>query len=175
MQYPKNLWKYLRKSTINHFMSHRPMRSGLKTSNSWYLDNSRGIKGNRISKRPIFYNKTAIEGKMDLPRNRLPQARPDARPNDVTIVRLLRLQTSIFQRRFEKIDKNIQNITEKKFSEESEKRRVAVFSMTTNQKQGKYPLCMPKTQTIFIHHEVLWCFGFIFTLCSVLIIILRAL
>ena len=112
---------------------------------------------------------------MDLPRNRLPHARPDGRPNDITIVRLLRLQTSIFQRRLEKIDKNIQNITEKKFSEESEKRRVAVFSMTTNQKQGKYPLCMPKIQTIFIHHELLWCLGFIFTLCSVLIIILRAL
>ena len=112
---------------------------------------------------------------MDHPRNRLPHGRPDVRPNDIAIVRLIRLQTSIFQKRLEKIDKNIQNITEKKFSEESEKRRVAVFSMTTNQKQGKYPLCMPKIQTIFIHHELLWCLGFIFTLCSVLIIILRAL
>ena len=116
---------------------------------------------------------------MDLPRNRLPQARPDARPNDVTIVRLLRLQTSIFQRRFEKIDKNIQNITEKKFSEKSEKRRLALFSMTTNQtynhgfKQGKNPFCAPKTQTISIHYELLWCLVCIFILCSVLIIILR--
>ena len=112
---------------------------------------------------------------MDLPRNRLPHARPDIRPNDIAIVRLLRLQTSIFQKRLEKIDKNIQNINEKKSSEKSEKRRLALFSMTTNQKQGKYPLCMPKTQTIFIHYELLWCLGCIFTLCSVLIIILRAL
>ena len=132
-------------------------------------------KGNKRSKTPIFYNKTAIEGKMDLPRNRLPHARPDERPNDIAIVRLLRLQTSIFQRRLEKIDKNIQNITDKNFSKKSERRRLALFSMTTNQKQGKYPLCMPKTQTIFIHYELLWCLGCIFTLCSVFIIILRAL
>ena len=112
---------------------------------------------------------------MDLPRNRLPHARPDIRPNDIAIVRLLRLQTSIFQKRLEKIDKNIQNINEKKSSEKSEKRRLALFSMTTNQKQGKYPLCMPKTQTIFIHYELIWCLGFIFTLCFIFIIILRAL
>ena len=112
---------------------------------------------------------------MDLPRNRAPHARPDIRPNDIAIVRLLRLQTSIFQKRLEKIDKNIQNINEKKSSEKSEKRRLALFSMTTNQKQGKYPLCMPKTQTIFIHYELIWCLGCIFTLCSVFIIILRAL
>ena len=112
---------------------------------------------------------------MDLPRNRAPHARPDIRPNDIAIVRLLRLQTSIFQKRLEKIDKNIQNINEKKSSEKSEKRRLALFSMTTNQKQGKYPLCMPKTQTIFIHYELIWCLGCIFTLCSVVIIILRAL
>ena len=132
-------------------------------------------KGNKRSKTPIFYNKTAIEGKMDLPRNRSPHARPDIRPNDIAIVRLLRLQTSIFQKRLEKIDKNIQNINEKKSSEKSEKRRLALFSMTTNQKQGKYPLCMPKTQTIFIHYELIWCLGCIFTLCSIFIIILRAL
>ena len=112
---------------------------------------------------------------MDLPRNRAPHARPDIRPNDIAIVRLLRLQTSIFQKRLEKIDKNIQNINEKKSSEKSEKRRLALFSMTTNQKQGKYPLCMPKTQTIFIHYELIWCLGFIFTLCFIFIIILRAL
>ena len=112
---------------------------------------------------------------MDLPRNRAPHARPDIRPNDIAIVRLLRLQTSIFQKRLEKIDKNIQNINEKKSSEKSEKRRLALFSMTTNQKQGKYPLCMPKTQTIFIHYELIWCLGFIFTLCFIFIILLRAL
>ena len=112
---------------------------------------------------------------MDLPRNRLPHARPDVRPNDIAIVRLIRLQASIFQKRLEKIDKNIQNINEKKFSEKSEKRRLALFSMTTNQKQGKYPLCMPKTQTIFIHYELIWCLGCIFTLCFIFIIILRAL
>ena len=112
---------------------------------------------------------------MDLPQNRAPHARPDIRPNDIAIVRLLRLQTSIFQKRLEKIDKNIQNINEKKSSEKSEKRRLALFSMTTNQKQGKYPLCMPKTQTIFIHYELIWCLGCIFTLCFIFIIILRAL
>ena len=112
---------------------------------------------------------------MDLPRNRVPHARPDIRPNDIAIVRLLRLQTSIFQKRLEKIDKNIQNINEKKSSEKSEKRRLALFSMTTNQKQGKYPLCMPKTQTIFIHYELIWCLWCIFTLCFIFIILLRAL
>ena len=132
-------------------------------------------KGNKRSKTPIFYNKTAIEGKMDLPRNRLPHARHDIRPNDITIVRLLRLQSSIFQKRLEKIDKNIQNINEKKFSEKCEKRRLALFSMTTNQKQGKYPFCLPKTQTIFVHYELMWCLGCIFTLCLIFLIILRAL
>ena len=138
-------------------------------------------KGNKRSKTPIFYNKTAIEGKMDLPRNRLPHARPDVRPNDIAIVRLIRLQTSIFQKRLEKIDKNIQNITEKKFSENSEKRCLPLFSMTTNQtynhgfKQGKNPFCAPKTQTISIHYELLWCLVCIFILCFILIIILRVL
>ena len=116
---------------------------------------------------------------MELPRNRLPHGRPDVRPNDIAIVRLIRLQTSIFQKRLEKIDKNIQNITEKKFSEKSEKRRLALFSMTTNQtynhgfKQCKNPFCGPKTQTISIHYELLWCLVCIFILCSVLIIIVR--
>ena len=118
---------------------------------------------------------------MDLLRNHSPNRRPNVRPNDIAIVRFIHLQTSIFQKRFEKINKNIQNITEKKFSENSEKRCLPLFSMTTNQtynhgfKQGKNPFCTPKTQTISIHYELLWCLGCIFILCSVLIIILRVL
>ena len=118
---------------------------------------------------------------MDLPRNRLPHGRPDVRPNDIAIVRLIRLQTSIFQKRLEKIDKNIQNITEKNFSEKSEKRLLPLFSMTTTQtynrglKQGKSPFCAPKTQTISIHYELLWCLLCIFILCSILIVVLRVL
>ena len=52
---------------------------------------------------------------MDLLRNRPPHGRPNVRSNDIAIVRLIRLQTSIFQKRVEKVDKNIQIITEKIF------------------------------------------------------------
>ena len=99
MRYTKDHKKYLRKPKINHFMLNRQMRSGLTKSNSWNLGYSRRIKGIKDQKHQFFYNKTAIEGKMDLPRNRLPHARPDIRPNDIAIVRLLRLQTSIFQKK----------------------------------------------------------------------------
>ena len=138
-------------------------------------------KGNKRSEKPIFYNKTAIEGKMDLPRNRLHHARHDIRPNDITIVRLLRLQTSIFQKRIEKVDKNIQIMTEKTFSENPKKRQLPIFSVTTTQtynprvNQGKTLFHAPKTQTISIHYELLWCLVCIFILCLVPIIILRVL
>ena len=137
--------------------------------------------GKKFQKHQFFVHKTAIEGEMDVPRNRPHHGRPEVRPNDITIVRLLRLQTSIFQKRLEKVGKNIQIMTKKIFSENSKKRQLPIFSVTTTQtynprvNQGKNLFYAPKTQTISIHYELLWCLVCIFILCSVLIIILRVL